>query len=662
MKNCPKCNRSYDDDSLNFCLDDGEWLIEEGSEARTRSFSPDLTEDPGEAPTRHKISKTDETAVLPTGAIDGELKRDGASSKRSYLFAGVAIVAVLLAAGYGLYKWSPFSGKGSDAPPPEFTTERLTGDGSVVHAAISPDGIFLAYLEVIENKITLRIKQIETNSTVEILRAGEFSEIGNLVFAPDNNFVYFAGVDREKLRSIYKVPTLGGKPIKIPISTGAFSLSPDGSLIAFYGDIAESTETNISVANSDGSEPRKIISRSGKKFLGGSTAWSPDGKRLVFVEGNDERIPDPLLSLGIYSFEDQSVKDLGTDRWEYIDGSGLVWSPSDNFIYLTGSRTGGETPQIFRVSVQQGNAIQLTGLGSSSWGLSITADGTRLVTTEEEVKTGIWVSPDLDPMNAVEVLPARGDTWSLDWTTDGRLVYVSDQSGAREVWVMDADGKNGQQLTNDRVAKSEPVVSPDGDTVLYWSPVEGFQIYKLPIGGGNPSRMDTGAVGPNNPVFSPDGKFIAFDSWPEGMQSIFRMPAEGGRAERLTDYFSLEPSYSPDGSRIACFFLDGKDQFLSLAIIPAEGGTPIRKFEVPVSVISSRGSVWTPDGKQITYLVRDGEKTDLWAQSVEGGDPVRLSEFSRPWIQRWAYSKDGKRIAISRGQGLRNAVMLKLKQ
>jgi hypothetical protein len=39
MKNCPKCGKSYDDDSLNLCLDDGDWLVFQAkSEGRRRSF------------------------------------------------------------------------------------------------------------------------------------------------------------------------------------------------------------------------------------------------------------------------------------------------------------------------------------------------------------------------------------------------------------------------------------------------------------------------------------------------------------------------------------------------------------------------------------------------------------------------------------------------
>jgi TolB-like protein/tetratricopeptide (TPR) repeat protein len=68
MKRCPECRRDYYDDSLSFCLDDGERLLDGPSldEPGTALFhSPDL---PSESPTRAQIHATDQTAILPTGA------------------------------------------------------------------------------------------------------------------------------------------------------------------------------------------------------------------------------------------------------------------------------------------------------------------------------------------------------------------------------------------------------------------------------------------------------------------------------------------------------------------------------------------------------------------------------------------------------------------
>ncbi|HUF02760.1 MAG TPA: hypothetical protein VMM38_01150 [Aridibacter sp.] len=658
MKTCPKCNRSYDDETLNFCLDDGEWLLsdEPESEDDTNLFSS--SEPESEAPTRQKIQKTDETAILPTDAIKRSSLNTGTRRPMRVLFGATVGLFVFLAAGYGLFQWYSGSSDSTEALP-EIEEERLTGDGQVLEAAISPDGKFLAYLEVKDEKSSLLVKQIETNSTVEILKEGEFQDINNVIFSPDGNHVYFAGIDPDRKRAIYRVPTLGGSPAMIPLETMVFSISPDGASLAYYGDDAETTETHISLADPDGSNARKILSKAGKTWVEPGTTWSPDGKHLVLVQGDDDRLPEPELSLAVYSFEDGSTRDLGSIRWERIDDKGLVWDPSGKFVYLTGRQTAGDTMQIWRISFPDGEAVRLTRNRKNYWGLSITSDGSRVVTTENEVRSGIWVSPDLDPMNSVEVLPARGDTWSLDWTPDGRIVYVSDQSGAPEVWMMNADGSEQKQLTNDRIVKLEPAVSPDGEFVVYYSPVDGFQLYKVPIGGGLSSRIATGQIGPSNPDFSKDGKHIVFSAWTGGKQGIYRIPAAGGNSERLTDYPSTEPSYSPDGSAIACFYFAKDARFPSIAIIPATGGSPLKSFDVPATTATYRGPVWTPDGKQITYIVSNGEKRDLWAQPVIGGDPVRLTDFDRPWIARRSYSRDGKRVAVTRAEGFRNVLMLK---
>lgn len=657
MKTCPKCKSTYDDETLNFCLEDGEWLNDPGTDGEATRSIP-AQRDPSEAPTKQKLVETDETAILPTGAVreSPDPRRKGAHWK--FTVPAVIVLFALIAGAYLLYRqiliWELVTRE------PDIEVERLTGDGKVREAAISPDGKLLAFLEVKNDTSALLVKQIETNSTVEILKENVFANINNVVFSPDGNFVYFSAVDSEKRTAIHKVPSLGGTPVMVPIAAMSFSLSPDGKRIAYYGDDAETTETLISVAGADGADPRKIVSKSGNTWVEPGIAWSPDGDKLIFVEGHDDRLPNPELSLSVYSFDDESIKPLGSSLWRRIDDDGIVWDPSGSFLYVTGEQAGSEATQVWRVSYPAGESVRLTRNRQGYRGLSITSDGSRLVTIEETLRTGVWVSPDLDPMRAIEVLPGTGDTWGISWTPEGKIVYVSDRSGAPEVWMMNADGSDQRQLTNDRLPKLEPVVSPDGKAVVYFSPVEGFQLYRVPITGGNPSRIATGQIGPESPDFSKDGKYIVFSAWTGGKQSLYRIPAAGGKSERLTDYPSNEPNYSPDGSMIACFYLPGDAQFPSIGIIPAEGGSPVKTFDVPTTTTTSRGLVWTPDGKQVTYIVINGEKSDLWSQPVAGGDPVRLTDFGRPWIARRQFSWDGSRVAVTRGEGFRDALILKV--
>ena len=255
-------------------------------------------------------------------------------------------------------------------------------------------------------------------------------------------------------------------------------------------------------------------------------------------------------------------------------------------------------------------------------------------------------------------MPDTGDTWGLSWTPDGRIVYVSDQTGDAEVWIMDADGTNAKSLTNDRVFKKIPVVSPDGRYIVYAAASGMGQLVRIGIDGGNPIVFDR-SVSADNPDISADSKWIIYSAWIDGRQRIVRVPIERGEMQTLTNYSAAWPRYSHDGRRFACFIQNEKtNQFDKLAIIPAEGGEPLVSFSIPPNTNVGRGPVWTPDDKGITLIVSPGELQNLWVQPVDGGDAKQLTSFGLPGVARRDYSRDGKRIANVRAEGIGNAIML----
>ncbi len=98
MKRCPECRRDYYDDTLLYCLDDGNALLEGPASGHGVSDEPATailhsTAAPGEAPTRAQIQMTDQTAVLPTGTDDVGTSR---SFDKRLLFAPVALAVIVL--------------------------------------------------------------------------------------------------------------------------------------------------------------------------------------------------------------------------------------------------------------------------------------------------------------------------------------------------------------------------------------------------------------------------------------------------------------------------------------------------------------------------------------------------------------------------------------
>ena len=644
MKRCPECGRDYNDDSLSFCLDDGQELLfgpsslggRSDNESQTAIFHP--TDAPSEAATRAHINTTNESAILRSSE---ERKIKVKVALGLFALAGL----ILTGLGYGLYQIA----KNPDHTNPSSTalkTRRLTGDGKTRQAVISPDGKFLAY----QTDKALRVKQIETNSEVEVISPNEFpGGMGSLVFSPDGNFVYFAGEKEGNTEpNIYRTPTLGGRIEKVISNGWGLSFSPGGKQITFARGNADGVEQSYYTANADGTQEKMVISlKDSSIFFAASPSWSPDGKFLAAGIGDDSLLPKPKFIPIIVSISDGTYKKLGEKYfalWEVIR-----WHPDGQTLYFIGSESS-DSRQIWEFQYPSGSSRAVTQPINNYGGISITADGKSLATVEFKTTSSIWVSSDTDPKNAKLVMPDRFDTWGFAWTPDGKIVYVSDQSGDREVWIMDKTGENAKQLTNDRKFKRDPAVSSDGRLIAYSGP--GQSLYQMSIDGGNLVQLPE-LVG--SPSFSPDSKWIIYDFWvsPHGY-SIFRMPTGGGTPERLTDYVAQWAKYSPDGKYFACRLSDDKAQSWDrIAIVPAEGGDPVKIIQLPPN--SGGLTRWTPDGNGLTYF-----NNGLWIQPIDGGAPKKLEipKYRSTGLSRLEFSPDGKQVGIVLVETTSNAVLI----
>jgi len=82
--------------------------------------------------------------------------------------------------------------------------------------------------------------------------------------------------------------------------------------------------------------------------------------------------------------------------------------------------------------------------------------------------------------------------------------------------------------------------------------------------------------------------------------------------------------------------------------VPIEGGPPQRILDLPL-VVKSPVYRWTQDGHGLVYIDSASRVYNLWSQSIDGGPPKQLTDFSSDQIFRFDLTLDGKRIALSRG-------------
>lgn len=146
-----------------------------------------------------------------------------------------------------------------------------------------------------------------------------------------------------------------------------------------------------------------------------------------------------------------------------------------------------------------------------------------------------------------------------------------------------------------------PVLSPDGNFVVYQSKIEGdWDLYLLRVGGRNPILLTAESdADDTQPAFSPDGQTIAFRS-ERDQGGIFLMGATGESVRRLTtDGFN--PAWSPDGRRIVYDTegpLDpyGRISVSALWVVDVDSKEKTRIYEG--DAVAPR---WSPDGRRIAF-------------------------------------------------------------
>ena len=96
---------------------------------------------------------------------------------------------------------------------------------------------------------------------------------------------------------------------------------------------------------------------------------------------------------------------------------------------------------------------------------------------------------------------------------------------------------------------------------------------------------------------------------------------------------------------VACLYKkDLSDAPTTVAVIPSEGGEPIKYFDQILSPVR-----WTTDGRALTYIDTREGVSNLWNQPLADGPPKQLTNFQSETISSFAWSRDGKRLALVRG-------------
>lgn len=229
------------------------------------------------------------------------------------------------------------------------------------------------------------------------------------------------------------------------------------------------------------------------------------------------------------------------------------------------------------------------------------------------------------------------------------IALISNRSGHREVYVMDADGRNARPATRSQAVKSFPSWLPDAEGILYTSYTQDglTQLYLTSRG-----RVRAGRLFPSllpgfakfRGVFSPNGEFLAVVASAQGHADIFSVHRTTGKLRQLTRTPAIEvgPSWSPDGQRLA--FVSDRSGSPQIYTMKHDGSDVTR---VTFNGHYNTSPAWSPDGDWIAYETRvEGGQFDIWLVDPKGITAVPLITNPRS-DESPSWSPDSRKLAFS---------------
>jgi TolB protein len=243
--------------------------------------------------------------------------------------------------------------------------------------------------------------------------------------------------------------------------------------------------------------------------------------------------------------------------------------------------------------------------------------------------------------------------------TGTKIYFVSDRSSFREIWSMDYDGANPQQVTSHKSTSRHPAVSPDAKILAYTSlatrsgeKVPNWQVMlqstetgrRLPFN--NPAAPTTGW-----PEFARDGRRVLFASTLTDWAQIYAANLDGSDRRRLTNINAIDvsPRVNPKtGTDV--LFISGRSGKQQLWRMNIDGGD----LEM---ITNGEGEVanpaWSPDGRLIAFSWTQGFELggfNIFVMDIATRKPIQLTKDSGVNENPW-FAPDGLHIVYSSKRG-----------
>jgi Tol biopolymer transport system component len=436
------------------------------------------------------------------------------------------------------------------------------------------------------------IAQVSAVGGESVPIATPFHNAGLLGISADHSDLLVQDMTANEQESqLWAVPVLGGTPRRLGnVRAHDANWSPDGRELVYANG------NDLYLANADGTEPRKLLAM---EHFALWPRFSPDGRSIRFSMWDNSSSPSFLWEVS----SDGGHRHRLLSQWKHSGGAWCGHWTADGkyFVFQAGSSSGGnlnlwairEGAGIFGRFA--GEPIQLT-TGPLDFHMPVPSlDGKRLFVIGVQQR-GELLRYDTRFRQFRPYLPG---IWAdqLDLSPDGQwIAYISMPDIT--LWRSKRDGSERLQLTSGPMWASAPRWSPDGTQIAFTGAKAGKSsiIYVVPTEGGTPQELVSDDQAKSDAVWSPNGKELAYgqEPWMELSKLEIKILDVANRKVRTFPNSEglCRPRWSPNGRYLAA--ISRSAERLMLFDFQAQKWTEAAK-----TVVNS--PAWSRDSKYIYF-------------------------------------------------------------
>jgi Tol biopolymer transport system component len=528
-----------------------------------------------------------------------------------------------------------------------------TTPGNEVQPSLSPDGNQVAFAYSNGRSFSYHIFVMAIGSDEPVQLTSDSTNDRSPSWSPDGQNIAFLRFDSDQSARVMVIPSIGGAERQLArLQVGQrqseirAAWSPDNQWIATSDSETLTSPMSLVLISAMTGEKRRLVYKPATVDADLSPSFSPDGRYLAYAHhigpNSAEIYVLELPQRGLIAPEARQLT-----NWNRMNRNPIWTGDGQNILFVGDhSRLGF---QIWKIpAFHPGDAVSFNEIGQDGASIALSTRTNRLVYEKAVEDVNIWHIDFDSALSApgrrrvVSQGPLIASTRMDDtpqYSPDGRYIaYQSTRSGDCEIWIARSDGTSSRQLTRLHAQISGfPRWSPDGKYIAFHSRFNGYgNIFVANVETGDYRKLTTGTTNDVAPAWSHDGKWIYFESEREDGLQIWRVPAGGGPATRLTK----------NGGAMALESADGKLLFYSnnaapgLWALPLEGGA---EYQVLPSLYALSNFAVTKEG---IYFVRRAPNSEavISFMSFSNRATVDLTSVKSPLGMGLAVSPDEKRL------------------